>query len=358
MASRYWVGGTAAWDTTVGTKWALTSGGAGGQTVPTISDDVFFTSASGAGTVTVANASVAKTLTMTGFTGTIVQSGQVNVAGNAIFSSSMTYTINSASELKIIADSTISANGKILPLVNVFIGALGTTGLVSFTDTTLSISGGLGVANAQLQLNNKTISVGTQFVIGPGLSGKFVNLNSTSVTINIGFASTISDVPVRLTNAAAAGYSIDTTGLSISIANNTRAALISNVSSWSIPTLNIGNNSTITVFSAVGSFNVGTLNLGNNVEFISGLPIQVTSFNTSVANLTTMSTLSANLAFGDRPSVNCPSGNIVLRNLIIKDVDFTGGANYSAVDCFLFGTVSGISDIVYPSSIKYSSTVN
>ena len=30
MADRYWVGGTANWDTTIGTKWATTTGGAGG----------------------------------------------------------------------------------------------------------------------------------------------------------------------------------------------------------------------------------------------------------------------------------------------------------------------------------------
>ena len=42
MPSRYWVGGTASWDATAGTKWAETSGGAGGFSVPTISDDVFF----------------------------------------------------------------------------------------------------------------------------------------------------------------------------------------------------------------------------------------------------------------------------------------------------------------------------
>ena len=41
MAAKYWVGGTANWDTTAGTKWALTSGGAGGQTIPTSADDVF-----------------------------------------------------------------------------------------------------------------------------------------------------------------------------------------------------------------------------------------------------------------------------------------------------------------------------
>jgi hypothetical protein len=42
MANRYWVGGTATWDNTAGTKWATTSGGAGGSTAPTAADDVFF----------------------------------------------------------------------------------------------------------------------------------------------------------------------------------------------------------------------------------------------------------------------------------------------------------------------------
>ena len=70
MASRYWVGGTAAWDGTAGTKWALTSGGAGGQAVPTSADDVFFDAASGAVTVTVGATGNCNTLTFTGFTGT------------------------------------------------------------------------------------------------------------------------------------------------------------------------------------------------------------------------------------------------------------------------------------------------
>ena len=43
MADRYWVGGTANWDGTAGTKWATSSGGLGGASVPTSADDVFFT---------------------------------------------------------------------------------------------------------------------------------------------------------------------------------------------------------------------------------------------------------------------------------------------------------------------------
>jgi hypothetical protein len=42
MALKYWVGGTNTWNGILGTKWALTSGGAGGQAIPLIGDDVFF----------------------------------------------------------------------------------------------------------------------------------------------------------------------------------------------------------------------------------------------------------------------------------------------------------------------------
>ena len=71
MANRYWVGGTASWDGTAGTKWALTSGGAGGQAVPTSADDVFF-SALSTGTCTIDTGNTgAKSINCTGFTGTI-----------------------------------------------------------------------------------------------------------------------------------------------------------------------------------------------------------------------------------------------------------------------------------------------
>jgi hypothetical protein len=53
MADRYWVGGTANWDATAGTKWSATNGGAGGASVPTAADDVYFTLLSGLVTVTV-----------------------------------------------------------------------------------------------------------------------------------------------------------------------------------------------------------------------------------------------------------------------------------------------------------------
>jgi hypothetical protein len=50
MADRYWVGGTGTWATTA--RWAASSGGAGGQSVPTLNDNVFFDANSNTGTGT------------------------------------------------------------------------------------------------------------------------------------------------------------------------------------------------------------------------------------------------------------------------------------------------------------------
>src|SRR3990167_4016615 len=45
-ASRYWVGGTGNWDASDTAHWSVSSGGAGGASVPTSSDNVIFDAAS------------------------------------------------------------------------------------------------------------------------------------------------------------------------------------------------------------------------------------------------------------------------------------------------------------------------
>ncbi len=83
MASRYWVGGTATWDATAGTKWATTSGGAGGAAVPTAADDVFFDAASGVVTISTSGSTTdnCRSLDCTGFTGTLnhVSNTDINI---------------------------------------------------------------------------------------------------------------------------------------------------------------------------------------------------------------------------------------------------------------------------------------
>lgn len=96
MANRYWVGGTASWDGTIGLKWALTSGGVGGQLAPTTADTVFFDANSGANTVTIgAGVATCSTLTMTGFTGTIAfGSNSITCAGTGtIYTGATTFSV-------------------------------------------------------------------------------------------------------------------------------------------------------------------------------------------------------------------------------------------------------------------------
>lgn len=118
MANRYWVGGTANWDNIAGSKWSTTSGGSGGASVPTASDDVFFDANSGSGTVTAASSPFGdhrfcKNLNFTGFTGTFAGSQSVNVYGSLIFGSGMTLSYGHNFEMLATSGTfDITSNGK------------------------------------------------------------------------------------------------------------------------------------------------------------------------------------------------------------------------------------------------------
>lgn len=110
MGHRYWVGGTATWDSTAGTKWATTSGGAGGASVPTSADNVYLDANSGAVTVTISSSSICESLYCTGFTGTLSHPASVtlSVYGSLTFVAGMTYTKGSTttSAISFLATST------------------------------------------------------------------------------------------------------------------------------------------------------------------------------------------------------------------------------------------------------------
>lgn len=104
MASRYWVGGTATWDGTAGSKWALTSGGAGGQSVPTSADSVIFNANSGSGTVTIAAGAICLKLNCSGFTGTLAfGTNSIELAGEEsnIFAGGTTMTVTGTPLIKL-----------------------------------------------------------------------------------------------------------------------------------------------------------------------------------------------------------------------------------------------------------------
>lgn len=157
MALRYWVGGTGSWDGTAGTKWATSSGGAGGASVPTTADNVFFTSASGSGTVTIASGNTgAGSIDFTGFTGTLAGSSNMTVAGSVKLSTGMTQ--NYTGLLTFTASAFITTAGKTFP--SFAVDATGGTVTLLSTCTVLA-TGSVALWNGTLNVNDYSLGCGT-----------------------------------------------------------------------------------------------------------------------------------------------------------------------------------------------------
>jgi hypothetical protein len=178
MADRFWVGGTANWDGTAGTKWATTSGGTGGASVPTTADDVFFTNLS-TGTCTIATGNTgAKSINCTGFAGTIDGTAAITVAGGITLAAGMTYTHSGT--ITVTGTGTVTSAGKT-------IGPLTIDG----TGITVTLGDALNVGGNTLTVTRGTFnSAGFNITAGllSSVSGagvpRTINLSSSTVTLS------------------------------------------------------------------------------------------------------------------------------------------------------------------------------
>lgn len=270
MPDRFWVGGTATWDATAGTKWAATSGGAGGQSVPTASDDVYFDAASGAVTVTTGANVAARSLSFAGFTGTFAGANTATIAGSLTLGAGMTrtftgnITLNSA-----LTTNTITSNGIILASQFSFLGggkwtlqdALRTpTGAVILTAGTLDLNDQLLTARAfdSNNSNVRAINFGTQGMDLQGSSqGVYVVPNLTNMTYT-------GTLKVTLSAAASSGTRIFYNGDS---AGGTEAKAVSVRVSAGSDTLNISNSLTNSINDLDFTGFTGTLASGNRTIY-------------------------------------------------------------------------------------------
>ena len=202
MADRYWVGGTDDWSSTAGTKWATTSGGAGGASVPTNADDVFFDAASGAITVTILGTATCRNLNFTGFTGSM---GSFNgtvpvlvVTGNLTLSATMGSFGDGFGACRIVPPNiavTITTNGK-QSSWNGFITANargltfdnsggGSSASITLLDD-LKVRRAYLTGTVSLNLNNFSldlISGSTGLIINCGVTGPTLNFGATGKII-------------------------------------------------------------------------------------------------------------------------------------------------------------------------------
>lgn len=254
MANRYWVGGTASWDGTAGTKWALTSGAAGGQTIPTTADDVFF-DASSSGTCTIATGNTgAKSITCTGFTGTITGTVAITVAGSVTLVAGMTYTHTGTMTLS--GTGTLTTAGKTFSGVTV--DGAGIT--VTLGDALTTSPRNLTIT--QGTFNTANFNVTTTAFIASGSTTRVVTLGSSNITVDGTVSCNFSGTNITV-NAGTSTIQGTVTPYTFNGGGNTFynvSNTANSSSSFTVTGANTFNNLTISATSALAK----TLLLGAN----------------------------------------------------------------------------------------------
>lgn len=290
----YWVGGTGNWSDT--TKWSLSSGGAGGQSLPRSNDNVIFDnlSSSATYTVTVNTRSFCNNLTIGA-----PSSGSINFSGT----------------------SALNIHGNIaLPLTGftrTYSGlvSLAGTGVKTFLSNGRQLTSGgfrtCGDNNHQLTLSdaalgNFTLQSGKLFTSGYNLSGTITSQNISDTTLVLG-SSTIGGIslfnsPDTIVDFGTSTISASFNFISISAPNRTLHNLIINQPGASCTIFAPGstfNNVTISAKAqSFGRFQLqsnltinGNLNLGSSTNGLARL--FVSSDITGTTRTITASTFSA-----------------------------------------------------------------
>ncbi len=174
MADRYWVGGTGTWNTTSTTNWSATSGGAGGASVPTVADSVFFDQAS------------TYTVTMTGALACL----DINVTGGTVtFQNGTTPTLNVRGSISFIAGTIWNTTG-LITCSAIDARTITTNGVLVNSPITFNGTGGTWTLQDNLTLastRTTTLTTGTlalgSFILTTGV---FNSSGSSARTINFG----------------------------------------------------------------------------------------------------------------------------------------------------------------------------
>jgi hypothetical protein len=319
MADRYWVGGTASWDGTAGSKWALTSGGAGGQAVPTSADDVFFDAASGAVTCTIAGGNTgAKSINCTGFTGTITGTADITVAGSITLFISQTYTHTGA--------VTITGTGTLTTAGKTFSGVT-----IDGVGITVTLGDALNTSSRNITVTRGTFTTsGSNYNVTTGVTFSSSNTNVRSITLgtstvsvgnwdvgtttNLTFSGASSTISVTATTPTFSGGGLTYGSVTFtSIDNSTR-------------TINGQNTfSNLTITSVSGQNGIALIRFNSDQT--------ITGTLTAQGNSPVRRIVFASSSFGTQRTLTvanwASNGSVV--NLDFKDIALTGG----------MGTLSG-----------------
>lgn len=186
--NRYWVGGSGNWNLSNTANWSASSGGAGGASVPTSSDDVFFDANSGSGIVDLPNTTVVpcRNIDTTGYTGTIrlfnSSTSVLEVYGSLIFTPTFTFNAQNGTVRFAATDNnggagySIQSSGQIFRLIQFS----GVGGKWSLQDA-FNVIGSITQTNGELVTNGYSVTSSTY--VKSGTNTMVLNMTNTTWTL-------------------------------------------------------------------------------------------------------------------------------------------------------------------------------
>lgn len=337
MADRYWVGGTATWDATVGLKWSLTSGGAGGETVPSASDAVFFNAASGANTVTISGTRTCASIDCTGFTGTLTGTATpiLQVSGNFTLSAGMTFNTALAT-IQILATSNITLAGKTVNSMTIngagitatFLDTFRCAAVLTLTQGTLTVGANdvyVGDSVTASGASTRVLNMGSGVWYSNGTGNAIAwSFSGSNVTVNKQTCQRIELLEFQ--TGTAPTWSIVGNGLSFP-ALHCKASL----PGWTVSLSTGGLTTDALNFSAATSYGV--------IRLTGGITVTFTNFVKPTAKTGTKLETSAGTTTA---SLSCAAGTVDLSNLYVRGMLAGGGASYVCTNGFDGGANTGI----------------
>jgi len=327
MADRYWVGGTGNWDTVTTTHWSASSGGAGGASVPTSSDNVIFDSGSN-------NASYNPTI--------IDVVSCLNIDFTNPSSGTLTFTLPAgANSLNVFGSWTVHSNIILLgassnAILNFKATATGktiTTNGIAFPDSTIDFNGVGGGwtlqdnvthnGSHQMNVTKGAFDTGNKNISTPGFNSD--NVNTRTVTLG---TSTIT-----VTTALGCQFS-QTTGLTFSGASSTITLSTGNGGfsggglTWGTVNINgNGSNIIVTGSNTISALSISAAN-GKIVKFTAGTTQTVTTFTASGTDQNILTLKSS--SNGSTWTISKSSGTVNCNFLSLQDSTASGGATFNA----------------------------
>ena len=348
MADRYWVLGTGTWDATSTTNWSASSGGAGGASVPTAADNVFFDANSNvlatAFTVTMANSPrVCNDFTASGLDGTMTLAGAsigLTVSGSLDWPATnftRTYTglttFNATTTGK-----TVTTNGVAFGSDVDFNGVGGEWTLGSPFN---NVGGSATFVVTQGTFNSANYAISTGVFTSSGNGTRVLNLGSSTITFGVSVTGGIFNILGSNITFNASTSTFTTTASNFTFAGG--GVTFHNVSftSGAVGTQSITGANTFNNLSVTGRTTVGF----GSLSFSADQTINGT-FTVSAGTASAYRIQISSNTLGTTRTLTCAA--VSLTDTDFRDITITGAA--SPASGTRLGDCKGNSGITFPAA--------